>query len=266
MEGKVIVVTSGKGGVGKTTATSSIGAALALEGNRVAIVDMDIGLRNLDVVMGLENRIVFNIVDVVQGRCKISQAAIRDRRIENLFLIPASQSDNKDVLTTSGVERVAKQLRKEFDFIIMDSPAGIEKGFENSIVGANEAVVICTPDVSAVRDADRIIGLLYSRGLTPRLVVNRIEPARVERGEMLSHEDVLDVLSIELVGLVPMDEQVLISSNTGTPLVLQNDSKAGQAFKRIARRLNGEADLPIEVPTHKTSMWSKIGKTFLRSK
>ncbi len=261
MEGKVIVVTSGKGGVGKTTATSSIGAALALEGKRVAIVDMDIGLRNLDVVMGLENRIVFNIVDVVLGRCKISQAAIRDRRIENLFLIPASQSDNKDVLTTSGVERVAKELRKEFDYVIMDSPAGIEKGFENSVVGANEALVICTPDVSAVRDADRVIGLLYSRSLNPKLIVNRIEPDRVERGEMLSHEDVLEVLSIDLAGLVPMDEHVLISSNTGTPLVLQNDSKAGQAFKRIARRLNGEADLPIEVPTNRTSMWRKLSKT-----
>ena len=262
MEGKVIVVTSGKGGVGKTTATSSIGAALALEGNRVAIVDMDIGLRNLDVVMGLENRIVFNIVDVVQGRCKISQAAIRDRRIENLFLIPASQSDNKDVLTPPDVERVAKQLRKEFDYVIMDSPAGIERGFENSIVGANEALVVCTPDVSSVRDADRVIGLLYSRSLTPRLIVNRIEPFRVERGEMLSHEDVLEVLSIDLVGLVPMDEHVLISSNTGAPLVLQNESSAGQAFRRIARRVNGEADLPIEVPSLKTSMWSKLSKTF----
>lgn len=266
MEGKVIVVTSGKGGVGKTTATASIGAALALEGKRVAIVDMDIGLRNLDVVMGLENRIVFNIVDVVQGRCKISQAAIRDRRIENLFLIPASQSDNKDVLTPSGVERVTKQLTQEFDYVIMDSPAGIERGFENSVVGANEAIVVCTPDVSAVRDADRIIGLLYSRGLTPKLVVNRIEAQRVERGEMLSYEDVLEVLSIDLVGLVPMDDYVLTSSNTGTPLVLQNESKAGQAFKRIARRLNGEADLPVVVPTHKTSVWSKIGNTFRRNK
>ena len=262
MEGKVIVVTSGKGGVGKTTATSSIGAALALEGKRVAIVDMDIGLRNLDVVMGLENRIVFNIVDVVLGKCKISQAAIRDRRIDNLFLIPASQSDNKDVLSPAGVERVANELRKEFDYEIMDSPAGIERGFQNAIVGANEAIVICTPDVSSVRDADRVIGILYSRSLTPKLVVNRIEPARVERGEMLSYEDVLEVLSIELLGLVPMDEHVLISSNTGTPLVLQNESKAGHAFKRIAKRLNGEADLPIEIPTHKSSMWKKISKTF----
>ena len=262
MEGKVIVVTSGKGGVGKTTATASIGAALALEGKRVAIVDMDIGLRNLDVVMGLENRIVFNIVDVVLGKCKISQAAIRDRRIENLFLIPASQSDNKDVLSPAGVERVANDLRKEFDYVIMDSPAGIERGFQNAIVGANEAIVICTPDVSSVRDADRVIGILYSRSLTPKLVVNRIEPSRVERGEMLSYEDVLEVLSIELLGLVPMDEHVLISSNTGTPLVLQNDSKAGHAFRRIARRLNGEADLPIEIPSHKSSIWKKISKTF----
>jgi len=262
LEGKVIVVTSGKGGVGKTTATASIGAALALEGKRVAIVDMDIGLRNLDVVMGLENRIVFNIVDVVLGKCKISQAAIRDRRIENLFLIPASQSDNKDVLSPAGVERVANELRKEFDYVIMDSPAGIERGFQNAIVGANEAVVICTPDVSSVRDADRVIGILYSRSLTPKLVVNRIEPSRVERGEMLSYEDVLEVLSIDLLGLVPMDEHVLISSNTGTPLVLQNESKAGHAFRRIARRLNGEADLPIEIPSHKSSMWKKISKTF----
>lgn len=262
MEGKIIVVTSGKGGVGKTTATSSIGAALALQGNRVAIVDMDIGLRNLDVVMGLENRIVFNIVDVVKGRCKVEQAAIRDRRIENLFLIPASQSDNKDVLTTDGVEKVARELRAKFDYIIMDSPAGIERGFENSVVAADMALVVCTPDVSAVRDADRVIGLLYARSLEPKLIVNRIEPARVERGEMLSHEDVMEVLSIDLVGLVPMDEKVLVSSNTGTPLVLHNDAKAGQAFVRIARRLAGEDDVPIEVPTHKTSVWKKISKTF----
>ncbi|MCG8568175.1 MAG: septum site-determining protein MinD [Desulfobacterales bacterium] len=261
MEGKIIVVTSGKGGVGKTTTTSSIGAALALEGNRVAIVDMDIGLRNLDVVMGLENRIVFNIVDVVKGRCKVEQAAIRDRRIENLFLIPASQSDNKDVLTTSGVDRVAKVLKAQFDYIIMDSPAGIERGFENSVTAADMALVVCTPDVSAVRDADRVIGLLYARSLEPKLVVNRIEPVRVERGEMLSHEDVLDVLSIDLLGLVPMDDKVLISSNMGTPLVLQNDSTAGQAFKRIAKRLAGDPDVPVVVPTHKTSVWKKLSKS-----
>ena len=264
LEGRIIVVTSGKGGVGKTTATASIGAALALEGKRVAVIDMDIGLRNLDVVMGLENRIVFNIVDVVKGQCKLSQAAIRDRRIENLFLIPASQSDNKDVLTPAGVERVGKQLRQEFDYIFMDSPAGIERGFENSVVSADDALVICTPDVSSVRDADRVIGLLYARSITPKLVVNRIVPEMVARGDMLSHEDVIDVLSVPLVGLVPMDQQVVISSNIGLPLVMQNDSVAGQAFRRIARRLNGESDLPIQVPSHKKGMWGMISRKFGR--
>ncbi len=259
MEGKIIVVTSGKGGVGKTTATASIGAALALEGNRVAVIDMDIGLRNLDVVLGLENRIVFNIVDVVNKRCNLSQALIRDRRIENLFLVPASQSDNKDVLTPLGVQRVAKQLKSEFDYVIMDSPAGIEKGFENSVVAADEAIVICTPDVSSIRDADRVIGLLYSRSITPRLIVNRIMPEMVARGDMLSHEDVMDVLSIDLLGLVPMDNQVVISTNSGVPLVMQNQSLAGQAFRRIAKRINGETELPIQVPTAmKTGVWSMI--------
>jgi len=228
--GKIIVVTSGKGGVGKTTATASIGAALALDGNRVAVVDMDIGLRNLDVILGLENRIVFNIVDVVQGKCKLKQAAIKDRRIDNLYLIPASQSDNKDVISPDDIIRISKQLKKEFDYILMDCPAGIERGFENAVAAADDAVVICTPDVSAVRDADRIIGLLYAKSLTPKLVINRIIPAMVERGDMLSHEDVVEVLSVDLLGLVPMDDQVVVSSNTGVPLVKQNGSVAGEAF------------------------------------
>jgi len=259
LESKVIVVTSGKGGVGKTTATASIGAALALEGKRVAVVDMDIGLRNLDVVMGLENRIVFNIVDAVNGKCKIQQAAIKDRRVENLFLIPASQSDNKDALSPESVRRFSAELRKEFDFVFMDCPAGIERGFENSVAAADEAVVICTPEVSSVRDADRVIGLLYARSVTPKLVVNRIVPEMVERGDMLSHQDVVDVLSIELIGLVPMDDQVVVSTNKGVPLVMQKGSKAGEAFHRIAMRLNGRADLPIEIPQGQKSFWKKIG-------
>ena len=262
VEGRIIVVTSGKGGVGKTTATASIGAALAMEGNRVVVIDMDIGLRNLDVVLGLENRIVFTIVDVVNKRCKVSQAAIKDRRIENLFLIPASQSDNKDVLSESGIKYIAKILKKEFDYIIMDSPAGIEKGFENSVVAADEAIVICTPDVSSIRDADRVIGLLYARSITPKIVVNRIIPTMVEKGNMLNHQDIMEVLSVKLMGLVPMDEQVVISTNIGLPLVMQNNSKAGQAFKRIARRLNGEIDLPIEIPTSKIGIWNKISQKF----
>lgn len=254
------MITSGKGGVGKTTATASIGAALALDGKRVVVVDMDIGLRNLDVVLGLENRIVFNIVDVAHGRCKVRQAAIKDRRIDNLFLIPASQSDNKDVLTPEMMVRLSKKLRREFDVIIMDCPAGIERGFENAVAAADEAVVICTPEVSSVRDADRVIGLLYSRSVTPRLVVNRIVPHMVERGDMLSHEDVMEVLSIELVGLVPMDDNVVISTNTGMPLVLRKESEAGEAFKRIAKRLNGQPDLPIRAPKAQTGLWGKIGQ------
>lgn len=259
MQGKIIVVSSGKGGVGKTTATASLGAAMAMEGKKVAVVDMDIGLRNLDVVMGLENRIVFNIVDVARGKCKLQQAAIKDRRIDNLFLIPASQSDNKDALTPQDMLRVAKDLRKHYDFVLMDCPAGIERGFENAVAAADEALVVCTPEISSVRDADRVIGLLYAKNITPRLLINRIVPDMVERGDMLSHQDVVDVLSIDLIGLVEADEQVVVSTNSGQPIVMQPDSKAGQAFKRIALRLNGRADLPIEVPRANKSIWKRIG-------
>ncbi len=259
MEGKIFVITSGKGGVGKTTATSSIGAALAMAGKRVAVVDMDIGLRNLDVVMGLENRIVFNIVDVVQGKCKLSQAAIKDRRINNLFLIPASQSDNKDVLKPEDMVRLGKKLKEEFDIVLMDCPAGIERGFENAVAAADEALVICTPEVSSVRDADRIIGLLYARSITPKLILNRINPAMTANGDMLNHEDVTDVLSIELIGLVEADDNVIVASNLGKPLVMINDSKAGQAFIRIAMRLDGHEDIPIQVPKSGSTLWRKIG-------
>ncbi len=264
MEGKIIVVTSGKGGVGKTTATASLGAALALEGKKVAVIDMDIGLRNLDVVMGLENRIVFNVVDAVLGKCKIQQAAIKDRKIDNLFLIPASQSDNKNVISPDNMREFCKLLREEFDFVLLDCPAGIEQGFENAVAGADEAIVICTPEVSSVRDADRVIGLLYAKQVAPKLLVNRIVPEMVERGDMLSHDDVVDVLSIDLVGLVPMDDNVVVATNTGNHLVQNKDSKAGQAFKRVAMRLNGRSDLPIEVPQVKKGFWKKIGQKFGR--
>ncbi|OQX24276.1 MAG: septum site-determining protein MinD [Desulfobacteraceae bacterium IS3] len=262
MDGKIIVITSGKGGVGKTTATASIGAALAMEGKKVAVVDMDIGLRNLDVVMGLENRIVFNIVDAVKGRCKLRQAAIKDRRIENLYLIPASQSDNKTALSPEGMVRFSDQLRREFDYILMDCPAGIERGFENSVAAADEAVVICTPEVSSVRDADRVIGLLYARSVTPKLVVNRIIPEMVARGDMLSHYDMVEVLSVELIGLVPMDDHVIVATNTGIPLVLQKDSKAGEAFRRIAMRINGRTDIPIQIPQTNNGFWKKLTQKF----
>ncbi len=259
MEGKVIVVTSGKGGVGKTTVTASIGAALAMQGKRVAVVDMDIGLRNLDVVMGLENRVVFNIVDIIKGKCKLKQAAIKDRRIENLFLIPASQSDDKNAIKPENMVWLANKMRKEYDVTLLDCPAGIEQGFKNSIVAADEAVVVCTPEVSAVRDADRIIGLLYAQSITPKLIVNRIVPKMVENGDMLSHEDVVEVLSIDLIGLIEMDDRVVVSTNTGTPLVLQNDSKAGKALTRIAMRLDGHPDLAIENPMAQKGFWKKIG-------
>ncbi len=260
MEGKVIVITSGKGGVGKTTTTASIGAALALEGKQVAVVDMDIGLRNLDVVMGLENRIVFNVIDAIKGKCKIRQAAIKDRRIENLYLFPASQSDNKDVVKPDEMVRFCKMLRKEFDYILLDCPAGIERGFENSIAPADEAVVVCTPDISSIRDADRVIGLLYAKSITPKLILNRIVPDMVARGDMLSHQDVVDILSIELIGLVRMDDQVVVATNTGLPLVLQKDSTAGEAFRRIAQRLNGQKDIPIQIPQSTKSIWKTIGQ------
>lgn len=259
MLGKTIVVTSGKGGVGKSTTTANIGAALAMEGKRVAVVDMDIGLRNLDVILGLENRIVFTLVDAVKGRCKISQAAIKDRKIDNLFLIPAPQSENKDVLNPDEMAQFCRQLRKEYDFVLMDCPAGIERGFENAVAGADEAVVVCTPEVSSVRDADRVIGLLYARDIPSKLVVNRIVAEMVEKGDMLSHEDVVDVLSIDLLGLVPMDEMVVVSTNNGVPLVSQKESTAGSAMWRIAMRLNGQPDLPIEVPKTRKGFWEKIG-------
>lgn len=262
MEGKIIVITSGKGGVGKSTAVANIGAALAMEGKRTAVVDMDIGLRNLDVIMGLENRIVFTVVDAVKGKCQLKQAAVKDRRIENLYLIPASQSDNKDVLRPDEMVRFARQLRAEFDFVLMDCPAGIERGFENSIAAADEAVVLCTPEVSSIRDADRVIGLLYSRSITPKLVVNRIVPEMVAKGDMMSHEDVVEVLSIELLGLIPMDDQVVISTNTGVSLVSQKNSKAGEAFRRIAMRLNGRADLPIQAPRVQRGFFEKLRLKF----
>jgi septum site-determining protein MinD len=264
VDGKVIVVTSGKGGVGKTTITASLGAALAVQGKRVAIVDMDIGLRNLDVVMGLENRIVFNIVDIIKGKCKIKQAAIKDRRIDNLFLIPASQSDDKDVIKPENMVWLTNKLRKEFDITLLDCPAGIVQGFKNSIAAADEALVVCTPEVSAVRDADRIIGLLYAQSITPKLIVNRIVPKMVENGDMLSHEDVVEVLSIDLIGLIEMDDRVVVATNTGMPLILQEDSKAGMALQRIALRLDGHPDLPVENPMIQKSFWKKLGSKLSR--
>lgn len=245
MVGKVITVTSGKGGVGKTTATANLGAALAATGEKVVCVDADIGLRNLDVVLGLENRIVYDLVDVVEGRCRLRQALIRDKRLPELFLIPAAQTRDKSAVSPSDMVRLCNDLRDEHDWILIDSPAGIERGFRNAIAPADIVLVVTNPEVSAVRDADRIIGLVEAEEKGPaRLVINRIRPNMVRRGEMLSADDVLELLAIELIGMIPEDENIVISTNRGMPIVLDGKSRAGQAFRNIARRLRGE-DVPF---------------------
>jgi septum site-determining protein MinD len=241
MSGKVITVTSGKGGVGKTTATANLGAALADFGHKVVCLDGDIGLRNLDVVMGLENRIVYDLVDVVEGRCRLRQAMIRDKRLPELYLIPAAQTRDKSAISPSDMVRLCDELRPECDWILIDSPAGIERGFRNAIAPADIVVVITNPEVSAVRDADRIIGLVEAEEKGPaRLVINRIKPEMVRRGDMLAVDDILELLAVQLVGMVPDDESVLTSTNRGTPVVLDGKSKAGLAFRNVARRLKGE--------------------------
>ena len=228
MPGKVVTVTSGKGGVGKTTATANIGAALASSGKKVVCIDADIGLRNLDVVLGLENRIVYDLVDVVEGRCRLRQAMIRDKRLPELYLIPAAQTRDKSAVSPSDMVRLCDELRPECDWILIDSPAGIERGFRNAIAPADIVLVVTNPEVSAVRDADRIIGLIEAEEKGPaRLVINRIKPEMVKRGDMLSADDVLELLAVELIGLVPEDENVVMSTNRGSPIVLDGKSKAG---------------------------------------
>ncbi len=241
MSAKVVTVTSGKGGVGKTTATANLGAALADLGCKVVCIDGDIGLRNLDVVLGLENRIVYDLVDVVEGRCRLRQAMIRDKRLPELYLIPAAQTRDKNAISPSDMVRLADDLRPEFDWILIDSPAGIERGFRNAVAPADMVVVVTNPEVSAVRDADRIIGLVEAEEKGPaRLVINRIKPEMVRRGDMLAVDDVLELLAVELIGMVPDDESVLMSTNRGAPVALDNRSRAGLAFRNIARRLRGE--------------------------
>ncbi len=241
MTAKVVTVTSGKGGVGKTTATANLAAALATEGHKVICIDADIGLRNLDVVLGLENRIVYDLVDVVEGRCRLRQAMIRDKRLPELFLIPAAHTRDKSAVTPSDMVRLTDELRNEFDWILIDSPAGIERGFRNAIAPADMAVVITNPEVSAVRDADRIIGLIEAEEKGPaRLIINRVKPEMIKRGDMLNTNDVLELLAVELIGIVPDDEMVITSTNRGAPVALDGKSRAGLAFRNIARRMRGE--------------------------
>jgi septum site-determining protein MinD len=256
--GEAIVVTSGKGGVGKTTTTASLGAALALRGQRVLVIDADIGLRNLDVILGLENRIVFNIVDVAKKICKPSQAIIKSKKSNNLYLLPASQTDDKDVIDEAEVRFVLDQFKREFHYILIDSPAGIEQGFRNACAGADSAIVVTTPEVSAIRDADRVVGLLSSKGIESRLIINRIDFEMVRRGDMLSVKDVQDILGIEILGVIERDEQIIVAANCGEPVTYNPKSKAGQAFTRIAGRVCGEQ---IAIPLlDGGSLWNRITK------
>jgi septum site-determining protein MinD len=239
--GRVITITSGKGGVGKTTTTANLGTALAMQGGKVVVIDADIGLRNLDVVMGLENRIVYDLVDVVEGRARLRQALIKDKRLPELCLLPAAQTRDKDAVSPEQMIDLTDQLRAEFDYVLVDSPAGIEGGFRNAISGADQVIIVTTPEVSAVRDADRIVGLVEAaeKG-PPSLIVNRIKPRLVNRGEMLSVEDVLELLAINLIGIVPDDETIVTSTNRGEAAVYDQNSQAGRAFLNIGRRLAGE--------------------------
>jgi septum site-determining protein MinD len=263
---KVLVVTSGKGGVGKTTSTAALGAALAQNGERVVVVDFDVGLRNLDLVMGAERRVVFDLINVVQGVAKLSQALIRDKRLENLWLLPASQTRDKDALSEDGVRRVIADLRTKFDWVICDSPAGIERGATMAMRYADEAVIVTNPEVSSVRDSDRIIGMLDSKTaraekgeqVKKHVLVTRYDSGRASRGEMLSIDDILDILAIPLLGIIPESQDVLKASNVGTPVTLNSANSApSRAYFDAARRLNGET-IPMTVPVERKGLMNRL--------
>lgn len=265
MGARVITVTSGKGGVGKTTATANLAVALATLDKRVVCIDADIGLRNLDVVMGLENRIVYDLVDVVEGRCKLRQAMVKDKRVADLYLLPAAQTRDKTAVSPQDMVLLTNQLREDYDFILIDSPAGIEWGFRNAVAPADEVIVITNPEVSAVRDADRIIGLIEAeeRRIPASLVINRVKPDMVRKGDMLSVDDVLEILSVRLLGVIPEDEHILISSNRGAPLALDHDkSAAGDAFRNIARRLTGEKVPLLELNQRSGGVLRRLARMF----
>ncbi len=261
MSGRAIVVTSGKGGVGKTTATANLGLGLAKEGRKVVMIDGDIGLRNLDLIMGLENRIVYHLLDVVRGRCQVRQALIKDKRFPNLSLLPASQVDQKEDINPEQMRDLTAQLKEEFDFILIDCPAGIEQGFRNAIAGANEAILITTPEVSPVRDADRVIGLVQQSVGDPQLIINRMNTEMVKKEQMLNQNDVLEILAVPLLGIVPEDEEVVVAGNCGSPVVLNDRSRSGQAYRRIVRRLLGE-DVPIPELNGHAGLMHRLGKLF----
>ncbi|MBK9367803.1 MAG: septum site-determining protein MinD [Deltaproteobacteria bacterium] len=253
-----IVITSGKGGVGKTTTSANLSVSLAMMGHKVAVVDADIGLRNLDVILGLENRIVYDLVHVIEGECRLKQALIRDKRLENLFLLPAAQTRDKSAVNPEQMRKLVEQLKAEFDYVIIDCPAGIEQGFKNSIAGADKAIIVTTPEVSAIRDADRIIGLVEAAELPePRLIINRFRQKMVDRGDMLNKDDILEILAIPLIGVVPDHEDIIVSANRGAPVAFDDTSVVGEAYRRIARRVSGEADVPF-VALQPVGIWENV--------
>ena len=261
--GEVIVITSGKGGVGKTTTSANLGCGLALAGKKTVLVDSDIGLRNLDVVMGLENRIVYDLVDVVEGTCRLKQALIKDKRYPGLFLLPAAQTRDKNAVSPEQMKKLCENIKDMgFDYIIIDCPAGIEQGFKNAIAGADRAIVVTTPEVSAVRDADRIIGLLEANGLNnPMLIVNRVRYDMVKRGDMMSVDDVKEILSEEVIGIVPDDEDIVVTTNKGEPAVAEGVSKAGMAYRNITSRIMGE-EVPFLKLDENEGFFGKLRKIF----
>ncbi len=251
-----IVITSGKGGVGKTTTSANLAVSLALAGKTVAVVDADIGLRNLDVILGLENRIVYDLVNVIEGQCRLKQALIRDKRCKGLALLPAAQTRDKNSVSPDDMRRLVDDLKKQFDYVLIDCPAGIEQGFRNSIAGADRAIIVTTPEVSAIRDADRIIGLVEAAELPePELILNRYRSKMVDRGDMMSREDILEILAIPLIGLVPDHEDIITSANRGMPIAYDDTSVVGAAYRRIAARLDGET---VAIPDFgaETGFWS----------
>lgn len=260
--GEAIVITSGKGGVGKTTTTANLGTALALMDKKVCLIDTDIGLRNLDVVMGLENRIVYDIVDVIQGRCKLKQALIKDKRFDYLSLLPAAQTSDKTAVTPEGMREIIKELKTEYDYIIIDCPAGIEQGYQNAVAGADKAIVVTTPEKASVRDADRIIGLLEKEEMDPpSLIINRIRKHMMKNGDMLDIDEIVQILSIDLIGIVLDDDEVIKASNHGEPVAFQPNTKASIAYRNIARRILGES-VPLQSLEDETGMFKKVKKFF----
>ena len=263
--GEAIVITSGKGGVGKTTTTANIGTALASLGKSTVVIDGDTGLRNLDVLMGLENRIVYTLIDVIEGRCALKKGLIKDKRYQNLFLLPTAQTKDKDDISPQQILKLVNELKKEYDYVLIDSPAGIEQGFENAVIAADRALVVVNPEITSIRDADRVIGKLDSKGIEDHsVIVNRLNYEMAKRGDMLDVSDIIETLSVSLIGVVPDDKNITVSTNKGEPIVLDEKSASGQAFRNIAKRIIGEQVPIMEMHAESTGFLSSLKKLFGR--